>query len=474
MNLQESNEADGFYSLRLYDRVNDIDYVGFATEHEEGEDIDIAEFWIDLFDNKMPNALINHKNKENSIPAIIILPSQDVDSVYIEANKRGAYPARYQLFEKFTVLAFNTVDSAAIRAYMQGQVPEIPVNKAKTSTKSRKWRYIAAAVLFLAIGSIVAAKQAGLFDQKPKSELVDTSDPYWAVRSPNSEDRAAIAADSSIPAMYLRLLARDEDERVRLAVASNSALTEDVLDMLSRDASPSVRDRVVSHPLVTATIRSRVYPDVSLAPCDVREKIYAGGSVTPDMLALAGQGGDTCAKRGVSQNSNTALDVLTDLTRDEDVWVRAHATQSIRNVVGFPSVFDTAMRDFTHDVELLVRDVNFQRELKQAGNDWEMFLRRTLNSTFRTKIYDPLGMDDMEDSPMSFEIFLADSGSSSNNAYAALVARTADNIVSNTLNAVTPYLGNIMADRATQNTPLFSEEFLAGGVQQLEELELEY
>jgi hypothetical protein len=480
MDLQNSEahaELDGFYTLHLWDIVHHVTYVGFAVAK-----VDEAMSWANVLDDMLATVLdaMHTENAElqANYPVIMVVPTEQAEVLHDEATTRGAYPITYRLLDKYSIVGFSVADSEAMHSYMSKNAKHVadadlssriaPASKGKKRILAA---LVVAALLMVAVFTLTPyvkshflAEPESASEAEPLAEP-EYEDPYWAVDSPDASAREAVAGYPNIPDSYIRTLAEDTDEGVRAAVAGNASVPEDVLDKLSQDVSARVRDSAVSNPVATSTIRNRVYPDLSLAPCDVRERISAGASVSPEMLIAAGQGGDVCAKRGVAQNSKTPSKVLSRLVQDADALVHAHAVDSI-----VPYISETALVDFATNVDTLVSNIDFQQELHQAGASWKDALRKRLNGEFRQYIYDPTKIEAVEN-PVSFEKFVSDMPDLAD--YEMEIAKTADKIVLNAMTAVTPYLERVLdSGSIEQEAPetFFDAQFMQNGTQQLNAL----
>ncbi len=120
---------------------------------------------------------------------------------------------------------------------------------------------------------------------------------------PKMKQRGQAAQNPKLPETEMRRLFREGGRLVRAGLAVNPKVPMDILMTLSEDEDPVVRKQVASNP--------------SLPEKDMRRLFSEKGRAIMNLST----------RRGLVKNPNTPLDILIELSRDKNKYIRSDALQ---------------------------------------------------------------------------------------------------------------------------------------------------
>ncbi|MDR0454072.1 MAG: hypothetical protein LBH05_04590 [Deferribacteraceae bacterium] len=337
MSMESSeNIGDDLNRLVLKDNTHNTGYIAIAKR----KDVKNPDFWGNLIDNQLKNALQESAYKGEALPAALIVPSDEADAVIAQSAERGIKPSVYQLFDGYVVIGYNRKDSQKLikntdntpqtensqsenterepapaeseqteTAPKTPDVQNISKGPSKLAGISPK-KLAAAALLGVTVASIPFAINKLQDDHNVAEKTAEPPAVKEILTNVNEGNaglpdiQAALASNAPLPDYYLEKLisdgylrdvaqnpnisgdllsrfASDNDPLARAAAARNKTLPEEVLRRLASDKSPEVRAAVASNPNLPIDILNKLSLDCDAQICSA---ILENPNLTPRLL----------------------------------------------------------------------------------------------------------------------------------------------------------------------------------------------
>jgi hypothetical protein len=168
----------------------------------------------------------------------------------------------------------------------------------------------------------------GYLDDVAKNPYLPTMELRKLAAHDDPDVRAAVGSNPNTPADLVSRLSKDPVASVRAAAASNPKLTEEQIRKMTEDTDPTVRSALLDNPKLTTNILDMLEPDMTLANCADKERIFAGSCATPAMLKYNVNNPDPCIRNGIARNPRTERSSLQIMQSDPNPYVRQQAFEN--------------------------------------------------------------------------------------------------------------------------------------------------
>jgi hypothetical protein len=325
------------HRLVLTDKVNSVSYIALARRKDAGKP---ENFWSDVLDNILSPQLSAAAEEGGVPPAALVVPSVEGETVIALAERKGAKPTAYQLFDGFVVVGFRRFDSEKL----------IHPSSPKSDDKEKDGENTPTEVIKApeAFPEAAPASSETTSAEIPETVLLEQAPPDE--KKPLSLKKLAAAAllgvsIASIPFAINKFSGGDGNESPVHNLTENEIFVRDhVLNdaVAGREAdTPLLKVLAQNAPLSADNLRFLIDKGYAY---DVAQNPALSKELLKDLAASK----DPDMRLGVSANANLPKDIAADLSKDKEPAVR-------RAVAKNPNLPEGNLFGLTKDTDELTR-----------------------------------------------------------------------------------------------------------------------